>query len=428
MRVVSFLLVVYLLGGELYGQSVDAKKQELDSLRALIKETEQQLKEKQKEERQTLSTIELYTKQGYLLGKLVAELGGEIKNKTQAIELLSRQSEKVTARIDSLRDQYRSYVVTVYKGIPDNEWVYIFSSSSLTEAAYRYHVLKRITRSGKLLLGGLQTEQKNLERLAYQLEDEKKTKEILLADRNNEEKELKDKIKERKTLLTKIKKDNAALKKDLETKKQNEKLIAKLIDKLIAAEAKRKKEYEAELARKKKEEEELAAKKNKETKPEKKPKETIVKKPEPEEKTDYYNLPGNAEFTKLRGKMMWPVKQGVIIRKFGENKNAKLKTVTLNYGIDIQSKAAADVMSVHDGVVSVIDWLPGYGSVVIISHSQDYRTVYGHMNNISIKEGEKVKKGTVMGKVGESAEGYILHFQVWNDRDNQNPENWLARR
>lgn len=428
MRIISFLFAVLLLGGVLYGQSVDAKKQELDSLRALIKETEQQLKENQKEEKQTLSTIELYTKQGYLLGKLVAELGGEIKNKTQAIELLSKQRETISARIDSLRDRYRSYVVTVYKGIPDNEWVYIFSSSSLTEAAYRYHVLKRITRSGKLLLSGLQSEQKNLIQLASKLENEKKLKETLLTDRNNEEKELNDKIKERKTLLTKIKKDNAALKKDLETKKQNEKLIAKLIDKLIAAEAKRKQEYEAELARKMKAEEELAAKKNKETKPETKPKETVTKKPEPEEKTDYYNLPGNAEFTKLKGKMMWPVKQGVVIRKFGENKNEKLKTVTLNYGIDIQSKAASDVMSVHDGVVSVIDWLPGYGSVVIISHSQDYRTVYGHMNNISVKEGEKVSKGAVLGKVGESAEGYILHFQVWNDRDNQNPEIWLARR
>lgn len=428
MRIISFLFVVLLLGGVLYGQSVDAKKQELDSLRALIKETEQQLKKNQKEEKQTLSTIELYTKQGYLLSKLVAELGGEIKNKTQAIELLSKQRETISARIDSLRDRYRSYVVTVYKGIPDNEWVYIFSSSSLTEAAYRYHVLKRITRSGKLLLSGLQSEQKNLIQLASKLENEKKLKETLLTDRNNEEKELNDKIKERKTLLTKIKKDNAALKKDLETKKQNEKLIAKLIDKLIAAEAKRKQEYEAELARKMKAEEELAAKKNKETKPETKPKETVTKKPEPEEKTDYYNLPGNAEFTKLKGKMMWPVKQGVVIRKFGENKNEKLKTVTLNYGIDIQSKAASDVMSVHDGVVSVIDWLPGYGSVVIISHSQDYRTVYGHMNNISVKEGEKVSKGAVLGKVGESAEGYILHFQVWNDRDNQNPEIWLARR
>ncbi|GMU86493.1 MAG: hypothetical protein AMXMBFR48_17350 [Ignavibacteriales bacterium] len=427
MRIITFLFVVLILGGGVYGQSVDAKKQELDSLRALIKETEQQLKEKQKEEKQTLSTIELYTKQGYLLGKLVAELGGEIKNKTEAIELLSRQRERIAARIDSLRERYRSYVVTVYKGIPDNEWVYIFSSSSLTEAAYRYHVLKRITRSGKILLAGLRSEQKNLEQFTLQLEDEKKLKETLLADRNNEEKDLKEKIRERKTLLTKIKKDNAALKKDLETKKQNEKLIAKLIDKLIEAEQKRKKEREEELARKKAEEE-LAAKKKSDKKPDAKPKDTTAKKPEPEEKTDYYNLPGNAEFTKLKGKMMWPVKQGVVIRKFGENRNEKLKTVTLNYGIDIQSKAAADVMSVHDGVVSVIDWLPGYGSVVIISHSQDYRTVYGHMNNINVKEGEKVKKGAQLGKVGESAEGYILHFQVWNDRDNQNPEIWLARR
>lgn len=426
-RMVFFFLILLLAGGSTSAQSVDAKKQELDSLRSLIKVTETELRQKQKQEKETLSTIELYTKQGYLLNKLVTELGGEIKNKTQAIELLSQQSVRIAARIDSLRDRYRSYVVTVYKGIPDNKWVYIFSSSSLTEAAYRYHVLRRVTRSGKLLLAGLEQEQKNLSSISSRLADEVKLKETLLTDRSNEEKELKEKIKERKTLLAKIKKDNAALKKDLETRKQNEKLIAQLIDKLIAAEAKRKREREEELARKKKEKE-LAAKKNSEKKPDTKPKETITQKPVPEEKPDYYNLPGNTEFTKLKGKMMWPVKQGTIIRKFGENRNEKLKTVTLNYGIDIQSRAAADVMSVHDGVVSVIDWLPGYGSVVIISHSQDYRTVYGHMNNISVKEGEKVKKGTVLGNVGESAEGYILHFQVWNDRSNQNPELWLAKR
>jgi murein hydrolase activator len=76
----------------------------------------------------------------------------------------------------------------------------------------------------------------------------------------------------------------------------------------------------------------------------------------------------------------------------------------------------------------VIDWLPGYGSVVIVTHKGDFRTVYSHLSEIYVREGDKVRLGSLIGKVGESLEGNVLHFEIWNSRNKQDPENWLAKR
>ena len=135
-----------------------------------------------------------------------------------------------------------------------------------------------------------------------------------------------------------------------------------------------------------------------------------------------------SSFSALKGRLNWPVERGKIVKQFGENRNVKLNTVTLNYGIDIKTVSEEDVRAVADGVISAIDWIPGYGSVVIITHKGDFRTVYSHLSNIFVKEGDRVKLGTIIGKVGESLEGNILHFEIWNSRNKQNPEVWLARK
>ena len=81
-----------------------------------------------------------------------------------------------------------------------------------------------------------------------------------------------------------------------------------------------------------------------------------------------------------------------------------------------------------EGIVSAIDWVPGYGSVLIVTHRDEYRTVYGHVTDLKVREGDKVTPGKILGSVNESLEGKILHFEIWNERNYQNPEQWLARK
>ena len=64
---------------------------------------------------------------------------------------------------------------------------------------------------------------------------------------------------------------------------------------------------------------------------------------------------------------------------------------------------------------------------MIVSHKGNYRTVYGHLSEVFVKEGDKINTGGAIGKIGESVEGNILHFEIWNGRQNVNPESWLRK-
>ena len=254
------------------------------------------------------------------------------------------------------------------------------------------------------------------------MEKEKEEKLALTKSKLDEEKNLNIKRVERKKILKAIRHDKTSLKNELLAKKSAEIRIQNLISKLIEAAEKRRRAEEERLAKAKlvrKGEDKLLASKSNETLP------TLNN-----EGSYDVNLStkGFSSFSALRGRLRWPVERGKIYRKFGENTNQRLQTVTLNYGIDIKTTSDADVRAVAEGVVSAIDWLPGYGSVIIITHKGDYRTVYSHLSNIFVKEGDKVKLGTVIGRVGESLEGDILHFEIWNSRNKQNPENWLAKK
>jgi murein DD-endopeptidase MepM/ murein hydrolase activator NlpD len=54
--------------------------------------------------------------------------------------------------------------------------------------------------------------------------------------------------------------------------------------------------------------------------------------------------------------------------------------------------------------------------------------VYAHLSEISVIAGQQIKEGTVIAKSGETVSGNLLHFEVWKEKDKQNPREWLARR
>ena len=164
---------------------------------------------------------------------------------------------------------------------------------------------------------------------------------------------------------------------------------------------------------------------------EKKKDELTIGKTKPKNKRpteDEIPLKNYSSFEQLKGKLIWPVNSGKVIKKFGENRNLILNTITVNYGVDIKITSDKNVKAVSSGIISVIEWIPGYGSIIIISHSDDYRTVYSHLEEIYVQEGDEVTIGQTIASVGGSIEGNVLHFEIWNSRVNQNPEIWLAKK
>lgn len=282
-------------------------------------------------------------------------------------------------------------------------WRFILDSDSFNQAIKRYRYLRYISEQNKKILNQLGESKFQLGQLRNKLENERSEKERLAKLKMNEQENLRKKESEKKELLTLLKRDQKLITEEIGLKRRAENVIKSMIAKLIEVDRERRAKIHEKKAADKNS---LAYKKN----------------------IQLFDYSAFENFGQLRGRLGWPIKEGKIVRVFGENKNERLNTVTLNYGIDIAVKGEQNVLSVAEGIVSAIDWIPGYGSIVIITHRDEFRTVYGHVSDINVKEGERVKGGNPIGKVNESLEGKILHFEIWNERNYQNPEVWLARK
>jgi septal ring factor EnvC (AmiA/AmiB activator) len=393
-------LILFLFPITVFLQTADSIKQkniELSNIKNEITVLEKELKSKTRKERESIQTLENINKQKLLLNKLISNLIDEEKTKSNEIDDTEILIKTVEERIKLLVDKYSSYIVWVYKNRGLSIYRFLLDTDSFNKTIKRYRYLRYISDQNKKTLDQLNRSKEELTLLKKQLEKERSEKEIILSRKQNEQLLLNDKEKERKELIATLRKDQKMITAEIESKRQAEILIKNIIARLIEEERTRK----AKLL-------------------EKKPGDKI-----PVPAYDYRNF---QNFVDLKGEMTWPVNDGKIVRKFGENKNERLKTVTLNYGIDISVKGNQNVYAVAEGIVSAIDWIPGYGSIIIITHRDEFRTVYGHISNITVKEGDRVTAGKVIGNVNESLEGNILHFEIWNERNYQNPEVWLVRK
>ena len=133
-------------------------------------------------------------------------------------------------------------------------------------------------------------------------------------------------------------------------------------------------------------------------------------------------------FPKSKGSLNWPV-YGQVISRFGKHRNPELNTITTNPGIDIKAGKGAPVKVVHDGVVSEISYIRGFGNIIIVDHGSDYYTVYAHVTNIRVFKGDYVTKNMTIARVGQSGSlrDDILHFEIWHKRSKLNPVDWLGK-
>ncbi|MCZ7556756.1 MAG: M23 family metallopeptidase [Bacteroidia bacterium] len=124
----------------------------------------------------------------------------------------------------------------------------------------------------------------------------------------------------------------------------------------------------------------------------------------------------------------WPVSSGSVVKQFGDQINPVLGTVTHNPGIDISVPVGSPVMSVAPGKVSLIESIPGYGNIVILEHDNAVFSVYAHLSEISLTKGDAVAAQQVIAMSGESIDGPGLHFELWHQRQKQNPLLLLEQR
>ena len=124
----------------------------------------------------------------------------------------------------------------------------------------------------------------------------------------------------------------------------------------------------------------------------------------------------------------WPVAEGTVIKTFGENIHPSLGTVTTNPGIDIAVSYGSPVKSVAPGRVALIESIAGYGKIVIVEHANAVFSVYAHLSEIRFSKGDEVAAEQVIATSGQNSDGPLLHFELWHQRQKQDPLLLLAQR
>ena len=103
------------------------------------------------------------------------------------------------------------------------------------------------------------------------------------------------------------------------------------------------------------------------------------------------------------------------------------KTRKLHTGMDFSAKTGTEIYATGDGVISKIRRSKrGYGNHVKINHGFGYETLYAHMSKYIVKRGQKVKRGEVIGYVGNTGTSVAphLHYEVHKNKRRINPVNF----
>jgi hypothetical protein len=108
----------------------------------------------------------------------------------------------------------------------------------------------------------------------------------------------------------------------------------------------------------------------------------------------------------------------------GERIHPFYKTIRMHTGLDIIAPLNIDVLAPADGMVSNVSISQrGSGNTLTIEHAFGYQTMYAHLNDILVRKGQKVTKGMIIARVGDSGNSLAphLHYEIWKREKMMNP-------
>ncbi len=396
-RLLPALLLLVALTGRAPGSADDEirrRRAELESIRDQIKEYEAKIQQQKRGEREALDLLDTYDRKATLLRKLISRYRADEQLLQKKIEETRTTIDRLEGQLAFLKAHYAKYVTAVYKAGRVHDIELLLMSSSVNQFLVRTEYLKRFTEQRKRDADAIVAKREQIEEIQAELQQQLTEERLVIAEKAAEQDRLLTLAADRRNVITQIRKDRRLLQKEMDRKIRAAKDLEEMITRLI----------EEDRIRREREEEEVRR----------------GKLPQPP--------PVAGTFESRKGRLRWPVSEGVVVAKFGNQRHPTLKTITQNTGIDIAVTTGSPVSVVADGEIATIWWLPSYGNLVIVNHYNGYRTVYAHLAEILVTEGQKVKEGEVIANSGEALEGPRLHFEVWKEREKQNPEQWLSRR
>lgn len=418
--------------------SAQDTREELEKQRAKLKKemeaTQKLLNNNKMKTKENLVQWKLINDKLNLQNRLIENIGKDINILDNNINNNQREINRYNKLLDTLKEEYAKSMVYAYKHRNNYDFLsFVFSAASFNDAIKRVAYLKYYRdyreKQGENILRTQELRRQKLNELGTI----KEKKNEVLQIKDKEAAALETQKLEKDRIVNDLKKEGKQLNNQLAAfKKQNAK-----VEKAIAAAIKKATDDARKAALKKSNEEEaarLAALKNKapektsttvKTSAEKNsPKNTEpVKSPE--------NILLNAEnrvlnenFKKNKGILPWPVDKGIPILHFGNNVLQSGATINMT-GITVATDIGSSVKAIFDGTVSSVVFIEDM-QVVIVQHGE-YFSTYSNLGSVSVKMGQIVKAGQVIGRAAANLDGIGAIDLYINDAkgNNTDPEKWL---
>ena len=397
-RLIPIVLGLLLLGAAASAQDTRRQESRKAQLEKEIATINQQLKDNARSSSRALTDLSLVRRKISARQELIAESDREIHALDDSIRVRQKEIDRLQARHDTLTLYYNRLVRSAYKNRDSRIWyMYILSSENIGQAVRRFGYLKGLSKN-------MSDQARQIQETAAVLEVEK---ERLAGMRD-----------EARALRSQRQADVDALRSE---EGENANLVARL--------QKDRKKYQSDLQKKNREVEAL----NREIA------EIIRKataKPKSSGGTGKSSGGGkttstavdeklSSSFAANKGRLPWPV-EGSVIESYGQHYHPVYKNVKLpfNNGVTLAVARGTQAKAVFDGTVAQVVVIPGYNQCVLVQHGS-YFTFYCKLKSVSVKAGQKVTTGQVLGTVDTISGEDQFHFQLWKERTPQNPENWL---
>lgn len=439
-RILAFVFLALFFAFPIQAQTV--KELELQRKQTLknLETTNILLNQTKKSQRSSLNKLTIISKNINERKMLIKNMSFEIGKLDDQIVQLDHEKTKLETNLKKLKANYAKLVQESHINRSlSAKIMFVLSAESFDQSYRRLRYLQEYSEYRKEQVREIEGVKVQIQHKNDSLHIHKTTKVEVVKQKETETKNLtKDKQKV-KVLLTDLQKREKKLHADLKIQQKKANDLNNKIASIIAEEIRKAEAKRAAIQKKRQEEEENKSKTTKSTTKttSKTGLKTTTETSRPvttssssvsvltKEET---LLSGN--FERNQGRLPWPTSNGFISGHFGIHEHPVLKHVTTNNkGVYIQTPAGSSARAVFEGIVTQRFSVPGSNNGVIIQHG-NYRTVYANLTQIFVREGDHVSAKQAIGKIytdDDNDNKTELYFQVYNGRNVQNPESWIAR-
>ncbi|WP_396632649.1 murein hydrolase activator EnvC family protein [Maribacter sp. R86514] len=398
-----FFLLVLFTAVSAFAQTSEQKalEEKREQLQSEIRDINRLLFAEKKEKGNVLDQMEALDKKITVRQQLIRVTNQQSNLLNRQINTNIRNIGKLKTELQEVKDEYAKMIQKSYQNkSKQNRLMFLLSSESFFQAFKRLQYMKQYTDYRKEQGAQILAKTEELSRLNADLNEERKVKEVLLAQNKKAKNQLFAEIQTQKALLGTIRKNESKYTTAIDKKKKEARKIDQQIEKLIRS---------------------AIAASNKKSGSKTKNTSKFVLTPEA---TVIAN-----NFSANKGKLIWPVEKGIKSQGFGVYADPVYPGIKhQSNGVIIATDEGSKARAIFEGEVIAILAVPGGNKGVQIKHGNFISTYY-NLSELYVKKGDKVASKEELGIVYTNKNNgqTRLKFYLYQDTSRLNPEEWVYR-